>query len=64
MMEWLFALIIMAMVCMVAVVIVQSLAWYEQYAARWHHEAMLESYADGWDAAAATLKAQTEEEQQ
>ena len=54
------ALVIMLIICMVALTIVQALAWYERYSAKWHHEMMLESYADGWDAACKTLREQVE----
>lgn len=51
---------IMACVCMLAATIVSALAWYERYSAKWHHECMLESYADGWDAAVEVLKQREE----
>ena len=51
---------IMACVCMLAATIVSALAWYERYSAKWHHEMMLESYADGWDAACEVLKQREE----
>jgi len=54
------ALVVMLIICMVALTIVQALAWYERYSAQWHHEMMLESYADGWDAACKTLREQVE----
>lgn len=51
---------IMACICMLAATIVSAWAWYERYSAKWHHECMLESYADGWDAACAMMKEQEE----
>ena len=52
---------IMACVCMLAATIVSALAWYERFSAKWHHEMMLESYADGWDAACEVLKQREEQ---
>jgi hypothetical protein len=37
-------------------VITGLFAWYERYSAQWHHEMMLESFADGWDAAVSAMK--------
>ena len=51
---------IMACVCMLAATVVHCWAWYERYSAKWHHEMMLESYADGWDAAVEVLKQREE----
>lgn len=51
---------IMACICMLAATIVSAWAWYERYSAKWHHECMLESYADGWDAAVEMMKQQEE----
>ena len=47
---------IMACVCMLAATVVHCWAWYERFSAKWHHEMMLESYADGWDAAVSAMK--------
>ena len=58
--EVVIAIGIMACVCMLAATIVSALAWYERYSAKWHHEMMLESYADGWDAAVEVLKQREE----
>jgi heme/copper-type cytochrome/quinol oxidase subunit 2 len=54
--EIILALIIMAGVVGVAMVITGLFAWYERYSAQWHHEMMLESFADGWDAAVSAMK--------
>jgi|GEM_PF-5008137 len=59
--EIIVAIGIMACICMVAVTIVSAWAWYERYSAKWHHECMLESYADGWDAAVEMMKQQEEQ---
>ena len=59
--EVVIAIGIMACVCMLAATIVSALAWYERYSAKWHHEMMLESYADGWDAAVEVLKQREEQ---
>ena len=61
MVEAVIAIGIMACVCMLAATIVSALAWYERYSAKWHHEMMLESYADGWDAACEVLKKREEQ---
>ena len=58
--EVVIAIGIMACVCMLAATAVSALAWYERYSAKWHHEMMLESYADGWDAACEVLKQREE----
>ena len=58
--EVVIAIGVMACVCMLAATIVSALAWYERYSAKWHHEMMLESYADGWDAACEVLKQREE----
>ena len=60
MVEAAIAIGIMACVCMLAATIVSALAWYERYSAKWHHEMMLESYADGWDAAVEVLRQREE----
>jgi heme/copper-type cytochrome/quinol oxidase subunit 2 len=54
--EIILALVIMAGVVGVAMVITGLFAWYERYSAQWHHEMMLESFADGWDAACNAMK--------
>ena len=51
---------IMACVCMLAATVVHCWAWYEKFSAKWHHEMMLESYADGWDAAREVLRQREE----
>jgi len=52
---------IMACVCMLAATVVHCWVWYERFSAKWHHEMMLESYADGWDAACEVLKQREEQ---
>ena len=52
---------IMACVCMLAATVVHCWAWYEKFSAKWHHEMMLESYADGWDAAVEVLRQREEQ---
>jgi heme/copper-type cytochrome/quinol oxidase subunit 2 len=54
--EIILALVIMAGVVGVAMAITGLFAWYERYSAHWHHEMMLESFADGWDAAVSAMK--------
>ncbi len=54
--EIILALVIMAGVVGVVMVITGLFAWYERYSAQWHHEMMLESFADGWDAAVSAMK--------
>jgi hypothetical protein len=59
--EAVIAIAIMACVCMLAATIVSALAWYERYSAQWHHEMMLEAFADGWDAACEVLRQREEQ---
>jgi len=44
-------LAITAMIIAVAVTITQCWLWYEKRIAEWHHQMMMESFGDGWDAA-------------
>lgn len=49
-------LCITALICFVSVTIAQCWYWYERRIAQWHHDMMLESFADGWDAASKAMK--------
>lgn len=52
----LIGLAITAMICVVSVVVAQCWYWYEKRIAQWHHDMMLASFADGWDACSQSMK--------